>query len=247
MRARAVSRKLKAKTSTIGSADFGAEVVWFCVPDSMIARVASDVAKSKRFMAQRRCKFAFHSSGVLSSDSLDVLRQRGIAVASVHPLMTFVEGSAPALDGVTFAVEGDPSAADVARGIVRDLGGDFLLLTKKEKAAYHAFATMICPLLVSLFASAEKIAEKAGITAADARRRMTPIVLQTIKNYAKLGPAKAFTGPIVRGDIGTIQLHLEALKKEPAAKRAYVALAGAALERLPNRNKKKLIKLLKNA
>lgn len=165
----------------------------------------------------------------------------------MHPLMTFVEGSAPALDGVTFAVEGDPSVVDVARGIVRDLGGDFLLLTKKEKAAYHAFATMICPLLVSLFASAEKIAEKAGIAAADARRRMMPIVLQTIENYAKLGPAKAFTGPIVRGDIETIELHLEALKKQPAAKRAYVALAEAALEYLPNRNNKKLKKLLKHA
>src|SRR5579862_2055841 len=66
----------------------GANLVWFCVPDAEVARVAASVAD--RFRARGR--IALHSSGVLTSDELSLLRKKGAAVASVHPLMTFVQG-----------------------------------------------------------------------------------------------------------------------------------------------------------
>jgi predicted short-subunit dehydrogenase-like oxidoreductase (DUF2520 family) len=215
------------------------DVLWFCVPDAEIAQVANTFSQF-----QLKGKVAFHSSGVLSSDALISLRNAGGRVASVHPLMTFVKGSVPELNGVPFAIEGDSAAVRVARSIVHHLGGQAVTIKKQDKVAYHAFATMICPLLVSLLAVSEKAAALAGTSAADSRRRMLPIIRQTLRNYEQLGPAAAFSGPIVRGDVETIRAHIDALAKVPAAKHAYEALARAALELLPNRNRRQIARLL---
>jgi predicted short-subunit dehydrogenase-like oxidoreductase (DUF2520 family) len=217
-----------------------ADVIWFCILDAEIAAAARSFSG-----AEWKGKFAFHSSGVLTSDVLNPLRRAGARVASVHPLMTFVKGSVPNLAGVPFAIEGDPSAVRLARQIVGDLGADPVRIRKQDKVSYHAFATMICPLFVSLLAASEKAAALAGIPKIEARRRMMPILRQTLGNYEKLGPAGAFSGPIVRGDVETIRVHLEVLAKAPSAKNVYVALGRAALDFLPNRNRSQIARLLK--
>jgi predicted short-subunit dehydrogenase-like oxidoreductase (DUF2520 family) len=230
-----ISRKKKPKP-----VEQSADVTWFCVPDSEIARAAAGLLGQ-----EWNSRVAFHSSGVLTSDVLAVLRRKGASVASVHPLMTFVRGSIPQLKGVPFFVEGNQPALRVARNIVRNLGGTAVSLRKHDKAAYHAFATMICPLLVSLLAASEEAAALARISRTQARRRMMPIVRQTLENYLNLGPADAFSGPIVRRDAETIRLHLRTLSQAPAAKDAYIALAQAALKYLPSKNKRELQKLLR--
>lgn len=216
-----------------------ADLVWLCVPDAQIAGMA--IAFSK---FQWSGKYALHSSGVLSSDALTALRKAGTRVASVHPLMTFVKGSVPELTGAPFAIEGDASAVRVARTIVRNLGGKPVAIRKQDKVAYHAFATMICPLLVSLLAASEKAAALAGMSSAESRRRMLPIIRQTLHNYEKLGAAGAFSGPIVRGDVETIRAHMKALAKMRSAKNVYAALARAALDLLPTCNRFQIAHLL---
>ena len=240
--ARKLARNVGARVETIDAARLTADVIWFCVPDA-------DVTKTAAGLADRNWqgKMAFHSSGVLTSDALGRLRKQGAKVASVHPLMTFVRGSVPELRGVTFAVEGDQAATRVALKIAGDMGGDSVHLRKQDKAAYHAFATMICPLLVSLLVSSEEVASLARIPRAEARRRMMPIIRQTLDNYLKRGPEGAFSGPVVRGDAETIGMHLRALAKTPGVRDTYLALARAALEYLPSRNQRELQKLLQQA
>jgi len=238
--ARRSARKLGARGWTTSAAPIQADLIWFCVPDSEVSRAAIQLS-SKDWHG----RVAFHSSGVLPSDALEVLREQGAAVASVHPLMTFVRGSVPELRGVTFAVEGDARAVRMARTIIRDLGGNAVRLRKQDKVAYHAFSTVVCPLLVSLLGSSEAVASVARISAAEARRRMLPIIRQTLANYAKLGPSGSFSGPIVRGDVETISQHLRVLAKVPVAQQVYVALAKAALEYLPSRNKREIRELLR--
>ena len=241
-RAKILATKVRGGASSAKTARLDADLVWFCVPDSQIAETANQF-RGKLWKGHS----AFHSSGVLASDALSALCKRGAKVASVHPLMTFIEGSLPDLKGVTFAIEGDAPAARLAEKIVRSLKGVPRRIRKHEKPAYHAFATMICPLLVALLASAEEAAVLAGISRREARRRMLPIVRQTFANYQALGPAKAFTGPIARGDIETLQFHLEALAKNPPARNTYAALARAALDLMPSRNKKKLSQQLRSS
>ena len=142
-------------------------------------------------------------------------------------------------------MEGDAQAIPVARKIVGHLGGDAVRLRKQDKVVYHAFATMICPLLVALLATAEETAALAGIARTQARRRIVPIIRQTLANYTKLGPAGSFSGPIVRGDVATIRQHLKALAKAPTVTNAYVALAKAALAYLPSQSKREIRDLLR--
>jgi predicted short-subunit dehydrogenase-like oxidoreductase (DUF2520 family) len=234
-----LARKVGARLRVSSGALLDATLIWFCVPDSEISKAAAEFSRR-----DWTGKIALHSSGVLTSDALGLLRKKGAAVASVHPLMTFVEGTVPELAGVPFAIEGDPRAVEAAKKIVRSLGGDAFPIRKQNKAAFHAFATMICPLLVSLLATSERVADVAGISDKEARRRMMPIIRQTLANYSKLGPAGAFSGPIVRGDAETVRKHLKALAKNRAARNVYIVLVEAGLEYLPSRNRKAIRKAL---
>ncbi len=155
-------------------------------------------------------------------------------------MMTFVSGSIPSLKGVPFAVEGDAAAVRVARQIVKCLGGEAFTIRKQHKAAYHAWGAFASPLLVATLVTAEQLARSIGLSAAQARNRMLPIVRQTIANYEALGPAGAFSGPIVRGDAEVVRKHLQVLRNAPEARDVYLALARAALRYLPAQNRAKL-------
>jgi predicted short-subunit dehydrogenase-like oxidoreductase (DUF2520 family) len=236
------ARKLAKQVGARASDDLSAvraEWIWFCVPDAEIARAAKSLAKKIEWKG----RVALHSSGALTSDELAVLRRRGAAVASVHPLMTFVQGSRPSLAGVSFAVEGDPAAVRAARRAVRDLGGCAYPIRKKDKAAYHAWGTFASPLFTALVATTEQVAGLAGVNRKAARQRMIPILLQTLANYATFGAADGFSGPIVRGDADTVKRHLRVLRGTPAAE-VYLALARAALQCLPVKNRKLLKRIL---
>ena len=231
-----LARKLGARASSPDSAVLDADLIWFCVPDREISPAAQAVA-SKAFW---KGKIAFHSSGALASDELDVLRKRGARVAAVHPLMTFVRGSIPQLKDVPFAVEGDAPAVRLAQEIVRNLGGETFKIRARNKAAYHAWGAFTSPLLVAFLVSAEQVARAAGLNATEARKKMLPILKQTIENYHRLGPAGAFSGPLVRGDSEIVRKHLQVLRKIPAAKEIYLALARTAVKHLPVQQRRKL-------
>lgn len=222
-------------------AKVGAEIVWFCVPDGAIAGAAESLVGAAGWSG----KVALHSSGALTSDELSVLRKRGAAVASVHPMMTFVRGSRPPLAGVPFAIEGDPKAARAAQTIVLELGGLPFTIRKEYKEAYHAWGMFASPLLDALLAVSERVAVAAGVRRKAARERMLPILRQTLANYARLGAAASFSGPIVRGDVATVAKHLKVLREVPGAGEVYTALARAALRDLPAKNRTALMRMLK--
>jgi predicted short-subunit dehydrogenase-like oxidoreductase (DUF2520 family) len=236
---RALARQVRGKWIAAGG-PLRADLVWFCVPDREIARAAGRLAKEMDWSG----KIALHSSGALASDELRVVQRRGAAVASVHPLMTFVSGSVPSLRGLPFALEGDPAALRCARRIVGNLGGEIFFISKRKKLAYHAWGAFASPLLIALLVTGEIVAHAAGLSTTEARRKMLPILRQTLANYAKLGPAGAFSGPLVRGDTDIVRQHLKELKKIPEAKDVYRALARAALWHLPTQKRRELENLL---
>src|SRR5580698_4806472 len=231
-RARSLARRVGARVSPGDNARLDADIVWFCVPDREIASSSRQLASIVGWEE----KTAFHSSGALASDELNALRRHGAAVASLHPMMTFVNGSIASLQGVPFAIEGDKAAVLVARRVVKNLGGEAFAIRKQQKAAYHARGSFASPLLVALLVTGEQLARKAGLSAVEARKKMLPIVKQTIANYEALGGAGASSGPIVRGDAEIVRKHLQVLRKIPEATAVYLALARAALRYLPSRN-----------
>src|SRR5580698_3286980 len=237
-RARKLAREVGASAVAAPRVQIRAEIVWFCVPDGAIASAAESLAEAVDW----RGKVALHSSGALTSDELTVLRERGAAVASVHPLMTFVRGSRPSLVEVPFAIEGDSRAVRVARSIVRRLHGQTFAISKRQKEAYHAWGMFASPLLTALLAASEHVVRAAGVRGKAAARKMLPILRQTLANYAKLGAPGSFSGPIARGDVATVGKHLQVLLEVPGV---YVALARSALRGLPAKNRAALGEILK--
>jgi predicted short-subunit dehydrogenase-like oxidoreductase (DUF2520 family) len=239
-RSQMLGRRVGAKGTTVSRAALDCDLLWICVPDREIRGAAEALAAA----GKGRVRFVFHSSGALLSRELDSLRTRGAAAASVHPLMTFVAGSRPALDGVPFALEGDAAAVRLARRIVRDLGGESFLLGPPRKAAYHTWAMFTSPLWLAFLVTLEEAARGAGLSGKDARRMCQPILRQTLENYMRLGPGNSFSGPIIRGDVETVAKHLSVLRKQPRVRDVYIALARVALDRLPAKNKRELKSLL---
>lgn len=236
-----LAAKLGAPLSDPQHATLHADLIWFCVPDREIAPAALSLLQKTTWKG----KTAFHSSGALPSAELEVLRRAGASVASVHPFMTFVRCAVPSLHAVPFALEGDRAAVKTAQAIVRDLGGEPFKIRANAKVAYHAWGAFTSPLLIALLVSAEQVARAAGLSPADARRKMTPILKQTIDNYARLGPAGAFSGPLIRGDVEVVRRHLQLLSKVPGARDVYSVLARTAIRRLPVQQRSLVEQVLK--
>lgn len=239
--ARKLSSKLRSRATTLEQARFDSDIIWLCVPDSQLEPVSG----SLQSVASWKGKVVLHSSGAITSDALLALRKCGASVGSAHPLMTFVHCSQPKLKCVPFALEGDQAALRTVRAIIKGLGGETFNVRKQNKAKYHAWATMLSPLLLSFLMTAEQVARATGISARDSRQKMLPMVRQTLSNYVTIGPEAAFSGPLIRGDMDVIGQHLKALKGIPEAREVYIALAKSALHHLPVNNRKKLEKLLK--
>jgi predicted short-subunit dehydrogenase-like oxidoreductase (DUF2520 family) len=133
----------------------------------------------------------------------------------------------------------------MARRIARDLNARPFLIRKQDKPAYHAWGAFVSPLVIALMVTAEHVARAARISTKEARKKVLPILRQTLENYGRLGGAGALSGPLVRGDTQIVTKHLEILKKIPEAREVYLALARATLSYLPVGNRKKLQAILK--
>jgi predicted short-subunit dehydrogenase-like oxidoreductase (DUF2520 family) len=219
-----------------------ADLVWLCHTDDALFETALLLSKHGSW----RGKIALHSSGALTSDVLLPLRRSGAHVASLHPMMTFVEGTAPKISAVPFAVEGDARAVAAARRIVRELGAQVFDLKKRSKVLYHALGSFSSPMVVAALVTAERVGKAAGLGQKQTRAIMGPILRQTLTNYLDRGAASAFSGPIRRGDLETVRGHLEELKRVPCALEVYRALVKSALRDLPSTRKKQLLKLLES-
>jgi predicted short-subunit dehydrogenase-like oxidoreductase (DUF2520 family) len=127
------------------------------------------------------------------------------------------------LPGATYAVAGDDRATAWARELVSLLGGNILVVDPQRWGLYHAAAVMACNYQVTLVDAALELMEIAGINRVEAQGALAPILRTTMENILLQGPEAALTGPIRRGDIGTITTHIEALKAaSPETRRLYM-------------------------
>jgi predicted short-subunit dehydrogenase-like oxidoreductase (DUF2520 family) len=242
-RALALAKKLKTKAVILEDLEIVSEIVWLCQTDDALAETARQLARRNGWKG----KVVFHSSGALTSDVLSPLRDAGAITASLHPMMTFVSGSMPSMEGVPFAVEGDRRAITVARQVAQALKADIFEIKKNAKVLYHALGSFSSPMLVATLVTAERVGRAAGFSQKQLRKVMAPILRQTLQNYLRAGAAAAFSGPVKRGDVNTIRGHLQELAKIPEASEVYRTLIQSALRDLPSRNKEELAKLLKRS
>ena len=121
-----------------------------------------------------------------------------------HPLQTFSSGETD-VAGCGCAIAGSTAdALEVARRLALDLGMEPVEIDDSRRAAYHAAASIASNFLVTLEATAEKVAGGAGIEPDQARRLLGPLVRTTVENWLVRGPERALTGPVARGDEETV-------------------------------------------
>lgn len=189
----------------------GAEIVLITTPDRAIGDVCKVIAKHGGF---KPGMVVIHMSGVLSSEVLDPAREAGALALSLHPLQSFarVEEAVANLPGSVFTLEGDQEALPVGYQLVKDLGGKAHEISRESKALYHTAAVLTSNYLVALAHAGANLLSEIGIPKECAVAALAPLMSGVLRNIKNLGPAQALTGPISRGDIGTVSKHLAALE-----------------------------------
>jgi predicted short-subunit dehydrogenase-like oxidoreductase (DUF2520 family) len=224
---RRIVRRGKATADVAKAAD-KASVIFLCVPDEEIPRLALRLARSIKDV---KGKFFFQTSGILSSQALAALRARGAACASFHPVQSFARNDSPPrrYQKIFIGLEGDSLALKLAKKIAIRLGARTLRVRPEDKIFYHAACSLASNLFVPLFNEACLLLEHIGFGTRAATRILYPLVEGTLQNVKLFDRTAALTGPLSRGDVETVRLHLRALRPHPAAREIYRALGIRAL------------------
>ena len=179
-------------------------------PDDDIEQACNALAATGQLTAD---SIVFHCSGAKSSDILRAAANCGAAVASIHPIRSFAspEQVISSFTGTYCGAEGDARALAPLGEMFTAIGGTLVAINSESKILYHAAAVFASNYLVTLFDLSQQAYVKAGVAPEAALQLMEPLVRATVDNVFRLGPARALTGPIARGDMVTVRLQQEAI------------------------------------
>ncbi len=197
------------------------ELIILAVPDDVIAPLAAGV---RMYGGQAMV----HTSGALGAEVLQPAMAAGTQIGAFHPLVAFAdtERAIAALRGATVAIEGDDQLAALLSDMAERIGATAVRLAPGSKAAYHAAAVLAAGGFVALLDAIAELGAVAGLDEAGSLTIYGPLIEGTLGNARALGIRAALTGPMTRGDVGTLEAHLAALAAHaPAALELYAAAA----------------------
>jgi len=202
-----------------------AELVFVTTPDDALAGVV-------RSLSWREGQAVVHCSGAASTDVLDPARAAGAQVGGFHPLQTFAspEQAIANLPGTTFALEAEEPLLGQLAALARALGGTSVRLRAEDKVLYHAAAVFASNYLVTIVKLATDLWREFGVDSPEATRALLPLLRGTLNNVERVGLPGCLTGPIARGDVGTVRRHIAALETSaPAILETYRLLGRQAI------------------
>ena len=205
-----------------------ADVLLLTVPDDMLDNVATTLSGAGVI---RKGQVVVHTSGRHGLAVLTPAIAVGARAIAMHPAMTFTgtDLDLPRLRGCVYGVTTGPAERELAERLVGDLGGLPMFVPEDKRTLYHAGLAHGANHLVTLVTQAMELLGAAG--AEDPAATLRPLLNAALDNALAQGDA-ALTGPIVRGDVGTIRGHLADLRASaPHTLPSYVAMARATLTR----------------
>ncbi|NOZ49659.1 MAG: DUF2520 domain-containing protein [Chloroflexi bacterium] len=231
-RSAARARALATRTQAIVAPDIpslvaDADLVLIAVPDDAIAAV--DAAGAAAWRPEMG---VVHHSGLHPASILQHAAAAGALTGTLHPLQSISDTSTgiERLPGTYFGLSGHPSLMPVLQQLVHDLGGHSLIIPDEAKALYHAAAVFASNYLVTCFAQAVHIFAALGIDQPQAVQALLPLARGAVANLDQPGLPQALTGPLSRGDVGTLVSHQQALTQQlPQLLPLYQALAQASM------------------
>lgn len=197
------------------------ELIVLAVPDDAIGPLAETV---RMYSGQAM----IHTSGALGAEVLGPAMAAGTQIGAFHPLVAFAdtERAVAALHGATVAIEGDDQLAALLAEMAEAIGATAVRLAPGSKSAYHAAAVLAAGGFVALLDAIAELGRVAGLDEAGALAIYGPLIEGTLGNARALGIRAALTGPMTRGDVGTLRAHLDALRLHaPDVIELYVAAA----------------------
>jgi predicted short-subunit dehydrogenase-like oxidoreductase (DUF2520 family) len=197
------------------------ELIILAVPDDVVAPLAASL---RMYSGQAM----IHTSGALGAEVLAPAMAAGTQVGSFHPLVAFAdtERAVAALHGATVAIEADDQLAALLASMAEAIGATPVRLAPGTKAAYHAAAVLAAGGFVALLDAIAELGRVAGLDEAGSLAIYGRLIEGTLGNARALGIATALTGPMTRGDLGTLRAHLETLRAHaPRALELYIAAA----------------------
>lgn len=188
-----------------------AELVFITTPDDTIPKVVSEVRWHPG-------QSIVHCSGADSVDTLNPAKKAGARTGAFHPLQTFatIEQAVQNIPFSTFAIEAEEPLLSTLVEIAKALDGQWIELKPGDKVLYHTAAVMACNYLVTLVKLSTDLWQVFGIPQKESTQALLPLLRGTLNNLETVGLPNCLTGPIARGDLGTIRKHLIALEKSAA-------------------------------
>jgi predicted short-subunit dehydrogenase-like oxidoreductase (DUF2520 family) len=197
-----------------------ADLLLLCVPDDVLAELVSGLAAAQ---VVRPGTLVAHSSGAHGFRVLDPLLASGALPLAMHPVMTFTgtEVDLQRLAGACFGVTAPEELRLAAEALVIEMGAEPVWIEESLRPLYHAALATGANHLVTLVNQAADLLRAAGVE--QPGRMLGPLLGAALDNALRHGDG-AMTGPVARGDAGTVRTHLDVLD-DPPVRAAYVALS----------------------
>jgi predicted short-subunit dehydrogenase-like oxidoreductase (DUF2520 family) len=213
-----------------------AELVLLAVPDDALGPLVQGLAKLGAWQAGQ---LVAHTSGRFGVGILHPVRAAGAVPLALHPAMTFTGMSLDLtrLLDCSFGVTADPAMLPIAQALVVEMGAEPVVIAEGDRTLYHAALAHGSNHLVTLVAQASELLREVGVDVPD--RMLGPLLRASLENALASGES-ALTGPVARGDVGTVAAHSEALRELDGGSGgdildAYLAMARATARRAASR------------
>ncbi|MEX0721495.1 MAG: Rossmann-like and DUF2520 domain-containing protein [Balneolaceae bacterium] len=202
------------------------QLIFLTVSDDAIESVSETLAKNFPRLDET---FVIHCSGVLSSEALSALKKKGAKTASFHPIKAITKKN-NSFKGTWFDMEGDEGLLDELEILCQKLGAHSFLIKPEAKPHLHASAVVASNYLVVLADLVKKISAEGEILEETALKSLIPLMRNTLDNIEEFGTVQALTGPVARGDVQTIERHLEGLKSDDSLLSLYKKFGKATVD-----------------
>ena len=225
------------------------DILFITTPDDIISIIDREF---KKFDLNN--KSICHTSGSLKSNVLCNAKHSGALIYSIHPIFAFSNKNTDIkeLENIYFSIEGDDledsSLNDnINEGnfpiinLIKTLGNEYFIRSEETSSIYHLANVFVSNLTLSLINIGTSYLRKLGLNEEEALNAIKPLVQGNIDSIVKKGFVNSLTGPVLRGDISTIEKHISVIDKED--KELYKILSLNLLNLVALRENKNISKL----
>lgn len=219
------------------------DMLFITTPDDEIKKIWQSIKN-----IQIKDKLVIHTSGSLSSNIFSDIKGKGAFGYSVHPMFPFSDkyNTYKQLNNAYFSIEGDEKYLETLKIFIEKLGNHVLIIAADKKSLYHLANVMVSNMVLSAISIGESYLAKCGVDKSIAVQALYPLIYENVVNIKNNGTTNSLTGPIERGDLGTIKHHIEAMQEEhwELYKGLSLQLLYLALEKNKEKDYEKIINFL---